>query len=160
MNKEKIRELWEKYINELFEYSITQPPHLFSMPNCATCTHWHLLDEDVLEMISIHSPREFEYVFRGMEGKIIKAYKENGEIKDTYNDYKFYGYCKRFPPALLESDSVLKIGFFSITNVKIPGILSGYRFPIMPHEEKCGEWKQDEWVRKMLSERQKAKQYG
>lgn len=147
MDKEKISELWAKYINESFESSVTQPSHLFSRPNCATCTHWHLADEDTLEMISIYSPKEYEQICRGMEGKITKAYEEDGRTEGSYNVYMFYGFCKRFPPTCPESDSISRIGLFSITNVKIPRILSGYRFPILPHEERCGEWKQDEWVK-------------
>ena len=158
MNKEKIRELWTSHINESFEYALTQPPLLFRFPKCATCTHWQLLDEDVLEIISIQSPTEYEQICRGMEGKIIRAYKEDGEIRDTYRDHLFYGYCKRFPPDLLESDSTLEIGLFSIKNRKTPKILTPYRFPILPHEQHCGEWKQAEWAREELSERQKEKQ--
>lgn len=157
MNKERIKELWAKYINDTFKYAITQPPLLFRDSNCATCDYWHLLGEDVLEVVSIYYPTEYEHICRGMEGKIIRTYKEEGEIKDTYNDHVFYGYCKRFPPLLLESDSILKIGLFSATNTKKPKMLSAYRFPILPHEEQCGEWKQSDWARELLLEKQSGK---
>lgn len=156
MDKEKIRELWAKYINESFEYSIEQPPHLFVKPNCATCVHWHLVDEDTLEMISIRSPKEYEAICRGMEGKIIRTYEEDGQTQGMYNVHMFYGFCKRFPPTWPESDSITRIGLFITTNVKTPRVLSAYRFPFLPHEEECGEWKQGEWVREVLSEKQKA----
>lgn len=152
MDKEAIRKLWAKFI-ESFKDSIKQPPWLFTEPNCATCTHWHLLDEDTLEMISISFPKEYEQICRGMEGKIIKAYEEDGRIVDTYNVHIFYGFCKRYPPAWPESDSITRIGLFTRTNTKTPGILSGYRFPFLPHDEQCGEWKQDKWVSEVLSEK-------
>lgn len=160
MNKEKIKELWTQYINETFQNASTQPPYLFRGPNCATCLYWHLIDEDSLKMVSIYSPKEYEHICHGMEGKIIRLHKEYGQIKDTYNDHMFYGFCKRFPPTWPESDSKTRIGLFSITNVKMPKVLSGYRFPFLPHEEQCGEWKQGEWVKEVLSEKLKSDQNG
>lgn len=157
MHAEKIRELWRKYINDLFDNAISKPPHLFKRPFCATCKYWHLLDADSMEMISINSQNDYDNLVRGMEGNIIRAYKENGEIKDTYRDHIFYGYCKRYPPVLLESDSVIRIGLFSIKNIKTPKLFSGYRFSILPHEQYCGEWTEDEWARDILAEKKQNK---
>ena len=155
MDQKEIRELWGKYINKTVKYSLGQP-HLFSRPYCATCTHWHLLDEDSLNAISIYSPKEHEQICRGMKGEIIRPYEEDGQIVDTYTDHIFYGFCKRFPPTWPESDSITKIRLLSIINVKRPRLVTGYRFPVLPHEEWCGEWKQDKWVTEVLSEKQKA----
>lgn len=151
MNNEDVRELWATYLNDSFKHSIEYPPYLFGQPKCGTCIHWHLIDKDTLDAIEVYSPKEYEQICRGMEGKIIKAFEEDGQIADTYNTHVFYGFCKRFPPASLESDSTTRSGLFSRVNCKTPKVLAGYRFPFLPHEEQCGEWKQSEWAREELS---------
>jgi hypothetical protein len=158
MNKEQIKESWQKYIDDLFKYSTSKPPYLFKTPYCATCTYWYLLGEDELEAISIYSPVEYESICRGMEGKIVKAYKEEGEVKDVYTDHLFHGFCKRYPPSLVEPNSTIRFRmFFSFLNVKMPAILSRNAFPVMPHQQWCGEWKQGEWAKEILPEKDNAK---
>jgi hypothetical protein len=159
MNREKIRGSWQKYIDGLFEYSLSEPPFLFEGPCCATCAYWHLLGEDELEAISIFSPAEYKSLCEGIEGKIVKAYKEEGEIKDVYTDHLFHGFCKRYPPSLVDTNSTIRFRpIFSFINGKIPAILSTNAFPLMPHKQWCGEWKQAEWVKEILIEKAHTKQ--
>jgi hypothetical protein len=159
MSKEKILESWQKYINDLIECSLSKLPFLFKAPYCATCAYWHLLGEDELEALSIYSPGEYESLCRGIEGKIIKAYREDGEVKDVYTDHLFHGFCKRYPPSLVDTNSTIRFKLlFSFVNVKIPAILSRNAFPIMPHDQRCGEWKRDKWVKQFLKEKYHNKQ--
>ena len=153
MDKETILELWWKYIDDSCQYAIRQPPPLLAEPSCATCKHWHIFRDDTMEMISIYTPKEYEQICRGMKGEIIKAYNEKGEFVDTYNEYIFYGHCKRFPPTLPESDSITRKGFLSNINIKRSNLMAGYIFPVLPQKEVCGEWKRNSWVEERLSER-------
>ncbi len=157
MHAEKIRELWGGYINGLFDNAITKPPFIFKRPFCATCKYWHLIDEDSIEIIRINSQNDYDNICRGMEGNILRSYKEYGEVKDAYRDHIFYGYCKRYPPVLTESDSIIRIGLFSAKIIITPKLLSSCRFPILPHEQYCGEWIQDEWAREILAEKHQDK---
>lgn len=155
MDSEKIRELWSKYVEDTIKYSRWTPSRLFDGHRCDTCEYWYLLNEDVLETISIHFPEIYKHICEGMEGKIHQVYKEGGEFKDSYMTHKFYGFCKRYPPVIGEMDSIMKIGLFSIKNIKIPQLLTGYRFPILHHEEKCGEWKMSQWGKERLEKEQR-----
>jgi len=156
MYSEKIRELWSKYIEDEIEHSFLSLSFgIFNRHHCETCEYWYLLDEDVLKMISIYFPDIYKHICEGMEGKIHQVYKEEGEVMDSYRTHKFYGFCKRYPPVIGEMDSVLKIGFFSLKNIKLHQLLNGYRFPILPHEERCGEWKLSDWGKERLEEEKK-----
>jgi hypothetical protein len=159
MNKEKIWDSWRKYIDDLFINSPSKPPFIFKRPHCATCAYWSLLGEDELRAISIYSPEEYETICRGIEGKIVKAYREEGQVKDSYTDHQFHGFCKRYPPSLVDPNSIIRFRpIFSFVNVKLPNVLPRNAFPVMPHEQWCGEWKQDEWVNEILIEKDHAKQ--
>ena len=159
MHAERIRGLWKDYLEDLFKYSLSKPPFLFETPYCGTCFYWNLLNADAMEIIEVIAPNEYEAICRGMEGKIIKAYREDGEIKDTYNEHRFFGFCKRYPPSLMQGNSIIKFNsLLSLKNIKVPMILSGYKFPVMPHDEWCGEWKQGEWVADFMADKAKEKQ--
>ncbi len=151
---ETASDLWAKFIDDSTKFSLTQPPYTLTASNCGTCKYWHLVDEDTLEVVAAYSPKEYEFMRRGMKEGHIKGYEENGQVVDTYPDHIFYGFCKRFPPTIAESHSKLSFPSLSLADIKRPDILSGYRFPFLPHKESCGEWKQGEWVARALSKTQ------
>ena len=131
------------------------PIDYFSDPWCETCEYWFFLRQDVIEQIEIYYPNIYKHICDGMEGKIIKGFEENGVVVDTYNDHRFYGFCKRYPPVIGDEDSVIKkIGLFSSSNTKIRKILDGYRFPVLPNNEWCGEWKLSQWGKERLKKEQ------
>ena len=159
MNREQIKDSWRKYIDDLFKNSISKLPVIFSSPRCATCAYWLLLGGDELRELSIYTPEEYETIRQGIEGKTVRVYKEKGQFVDSYTTYEFYGFCKRYPPSLVDQDSIIRFrSIFSLENVKLPNILLRNAFPVMPHEQWCGEWKQDEWAKGILKEKGHAKQ--
>ncbi len=91
---------------------------------------------------------DYKKIIEGIKGKIIKPYRESGKVIDVYSDSRFYGWCKRFPPS-----APSKRIEYSILHIIIKLLLSHnhkyiseFRFPVMPHDECCGEWKKDQWV--------------
>lgn len=147
MHGEKIKETWTKYNQDMFKYSFNEVPNLFQTPRCNTCSHWNLLGEEALHHISISSPKEYDEIIRGLEGKRIRTFKSEGKIEDVYSDFRFFGYCKRYPPASKGGYSI--VGFrtlFTLLNRYIPKRIGEYGFPLMPHDEFCGEWNKGKWV--------------
>jgi hypothetical protein len=160
MDNETIHKLWTEYVDFFCNYVPTGgwgSSPLFDKPSCATCTHWHIFQEETMEVISKYAPEVYEHICQGMKGKST-PYKEDGKVVDSYNEYIFYGYCKRFPPTLPESDSITKKGIFSSKNIKTPRLLPGYIFPVLPQEEVCGEWKQSSRVKDLLAVISKVRQ--
>lgn len=159
-HNEKIIELWEGYITSLFEYSPNpELPYLFASPFCATCKFWEILNAEDIDAISIVSPKEYEAIRDGIEGKTLSAYKEKGQFVDAYNEHRFYGFCKRYPPIHIESRfSIIKYKFlFSFQSVKIEGFLDRFKFPILRHEQWCGEWNQSQWATDILNSKNQTK---
>jgi hypothetical protein len=158
MHSEQIHKAWWNYLKDMLDPRTTdQPselPYLFSEPHCATCFHWFLVNEHGLHHLAdTSSTREYDGIIEDLSGKRICAYREEGEIKDTYRDYRFYGWCRRFPPSQRSGYPV--IGFrslFTFLSRHIPRRISEYDFPLMPHNCSCGEWKEDRWVADFVGE--------
>ena len=143
MNKEKtIIELWDNYINDLFADPslIEDMPIMFASPYCGTCNYWQLFDEDEMEVMSeVMHDLEYERIRKGMNGTLYRVMQKNGEYIDNYRDYRFFGFCKRYPP--LPNDK----GQFVIKPksllLKDTEFIFEDRFPIIDHKQWCGEWK-------------------
>jgi hypothetical protein len=148
MTNEQIFEAWADYTCDMIKYSLSSElPHLFKSPHCGTCKFWVLLNQDAMHFVAINSPNEYDKIEKGTKGNILKTYEENGEIVDTYNDYQFYGWCKRMPPTIKVNYSILGIrSLFSKLIRHIPKFIAENSFPAMPHDEWCGEWVKDSWV--------------
>jgi len=134
MDREEIFTLWKNYIEELFKYArvIVEIPYIYSSPHCATCTHWKLFGEDEFDTIRQESSHlsvtyDYELMYRAMKGE----------------DYRFFGFCKRYPP--LSHD----YGSFVIKPKPLwrgaTRFVFEYRFPITDQEQWCGEWKRGPW---------------
>lgn len=154
MNNEMIHESWWNYLKSMSESRIGDMPYLFRDPHCGTCSHWHLIDEDALHNIAVtSSPKEYDEIFEGMSGKRLCVHREKGNVQDTYRDYRFYGWCKRFPPMHRGGYSVIGFrSFFTLLSRRVPNKISEYDFPLMPHDNTCGEWQEDKWVKNFLDE--------
>jgi len=120
MDQEKIIRAWSEYLDKEKETPFGES-RLFKYPSCATCKHWQLIDEEALSLVQ--DEVWYEKIVNGMEGKIHRAFKERGEVVDAYTIHLFYGFCKRFPP-----------------NAHHPLRIADYGFPLLSHENACGEW--------------------
>jgi len=157
MDTEQIHEAWWNYLKEELDPRTTafpsELPYLFREPHCATCSYWFLINGEGLHHLAItSSPKEYDEIINDLSGKRIHAYREKGRVIDTYQDHRFYGWCKRFPPFQRSGYSI--IGFrslFSFLNRNIPQKVSEYDFPLMPHNSSCGEWKENSWVADFIS---------
>ena len=100
MHNEQIHEAWWSYLKEMFEFSFGEEvPILFESPHCGTCAHWFLINEDGLNHLAITSyPKEYDEIIKELSGNRVYAHREKGIVEDTYRDYRFYGWCKRYPP--------------------------------------------------------------
>ena len=130
MNREEIYETWWSYLKDELDPRTTafpsELPYLFREPHCGTCSHWYV--------------KEFG-------GKQIKGYWEKGEVVDTYSESLFYGWCKRFPPVQRSPNSS-----FNLFKKDASQINSTYDFPVVPHEQSCGEWNEGDWVKELINE--------
>lgn len=151
---EQIRESWWKYLKDEFEFSTESPPYLFRDPHCATCCHWFLINEEGLHHLSItSSPTEYDEIINDLKGKRHYTVREEGEIIDSYMDYRFYGWCRRFPPAQRNNYSIFSFRtLFTFLKRNIPQKVAEYDFPLMPHISSCGEWKESNWVPEFIKE--------
>jgi len=159
MHNEEIRRRWQNYIDDMFNYNLFgEKPYLFESSYCATCIHWYLLNEEGLHHVAITAPNDYERIMIGLEGNIIKPVKEEGEIIDSYQDHQFFGWCKRYPPIIKNNYSILRIrSIFSRLATHVPKLISEFGYPLMPHDECCGEWGKDLWVDKRLNEEESKK---
>jgi len=150
MDREEIFTLWKNYIEELFKYArvVVEIPYIYSSPHCATCAHWKLFGEDELETISYESKDlsityKYERICEGMKGNLHKVLRYSADDIDTCNFYRFFGFCKRYPP--LSHD----YGPFVIKPKPLwrgaTRFIFEYRFPITDQEQWCGEWKRGPW---------------
>ena len=152
MRSEQIHEAWWNYLKDELDPRTTafpsELPYLFREPHCGTCFHWFLINEDGLHHLAVKSsPDEYDERITDISGNRIGIYREKGKIKDTYRDYRFYGWCRRFPPVQRSGYSVLRFrSLFAFLSRKIPQKIAEYDFPLMPHNCSCGEWKEDDWV--------------
>lgn len=120
MDQEQIANSWNEFLEEE-RSSLLGESHFFKYPVCGTCKYWRLVDEDALS--AIHDQSLYEHIAQGIDGKIIKAFKDDGSVVDTYSIKLFYGFCKRYPP---QSRDTLQI--------------ADYAFPLLSHSNTCGEW--------------------
>lgn len=182
MDTEQIHEAWWSYIEDMLNPRTTafplELPYLISEPHCATCLHWFLIDEQGLNHLAVTSSpneydkiindlsgkrfgvnkeydkicKEYDKIINNLSGKRFEAYKEKGEVIDAYQDYRFYGWCKPFPPIQRSGYSVISLrSLFSFLSRNIPEKVSEYDFPLMPHDCSCGEWNEDHWVAEFIS---------
>ncbi len=148
MTNEAINKEWEKYLSEMFVYNpSSEAPSLFMSPYCATCKYWTLLNETDLQSISLESPIECTRMEKGFSGKKLCVFN-GGDDLESYRDHEFFGWCKRMPPSKT-TDSLIK-PFLARFIKLVPKHISERNFPIMPHEEWCGEWQQASWVKDHL----------
>jgi hypothetical protein len=151
MLNEQIRETWWKHLNDMFDpllLVIEDLPYLFRDPNCATCFHWFLMNEDGLDHLANTSPKEYQEVLTDLRGERIYHIREKDQMDDVYRSHRFYGWCKRFPP-LFQHRGYSVIGFrslFTFLSRHVPKKISEYDFPLMPFDSSCGEWKESPWV--------------
>ena len=152
MKNEEIREAWRNYLKEEFNPKIRidpkHVPSLFRFPNCATCSYWFLITEAGLRhIIRTSSPHEYEEIIQGMSGRRLELGPE------SYRVHRFFGWCKRFPPAPRGGYSITGYrSIFTRLNRRILQNIAEFSFPLMPHEGQCGEWKKDEWVESFIEE--------
>jgi hypothetical protein len=91
-----------------------------------------------------------------MEGEIVREVNAAEWPWQRYYEARtFYGFCKRYPPPVGEDDSIVNIGLFSAEKIKIPEISDGNRFPVLPDNEGCGEWKLSDWAKERLEDEEK-----
>ncbi len=139
------------YLNGWFEH---RPGLLraypFTVPVCATCKHWVLLTERGRRDLLFE---EADIVNAGVAGEIWEVYYEDGRPVETVKTERFYGWCKRYPPKLPSPYYVGKYRFpvrFELASVS-PKI-SDKGFPLIQHNDGCGEWAKAEWVEEYLDE--------
>ncbi len=137
--------LWFSSIVEDYDNTfMSEESQLLNREECQTCKYWKLIDDDCYIYLS---PQEYGLIEQGMEGKIHRSFEfDNGEY-DSYFESRFYGFCKRFPPTnsngtINTSKSLLSRKSAS-TSIKI----SEHSFPLMPHDEWCGEWSRCDWTK-------------
>jgi len=152
MHNEEIFKRWNDYIDGNIKYNILGGlPYLFKSTHCGTCSHWYLLCEDSIHYLACEAPKDYDKIIKGIKGEIVRAYKEDGVVKDVYSDFCFYGWCKRFPPSRRTGYSIISIRTLFTRLIRhIPQHLFEYSFPIMPHDERCGEWQKAPWVDERL----------
>jgi len=160
MHNEQISNAWWVYLKNMFKHGIGDMPFLFETPHCGTCSNWFLIDEDGLDHIALTSaPGEYDEIIRDLKGERICDYREEGKIIDTYSDHRFYGWCKRFPPVPQSGHSIIGFrSFFSLLSRHIPKKVSEYDFPLMQHDNICGEWKKAKWVDKFIDQNRRKAQ--
>jgi hypothetical protein len=94
---------------------------------------------------------EIDHVNAGLQGNLLKIVSLDDGTHDSYRDHEFYGWCKRYPPRHQDSYAIISFrSLFSILSRKIPKKIADYQFPILSHENTCGEWKQGDWVQKFI----------
>jgi hypothetical protein len=86
----------------------------------------------------------------GIEGKIISSITLDDGKRDVFTTHMFYGFCERYPPTVGQDDSIVNIGLFSVKKISIPKITDGCRFPVLPENQGCGEWKLSQWGKERL----------
>jgi hypothetical protein len=130
-------------------------PYIFQKPHCNTCVHWKLLNAEALDHIAISSPNEYDEIIKCFEGKRGRIVRDKGTVEDFYNEFRFFGWCKRFPPVYKQEGdySIIRLRtLFSLLNSFNRKRIGEYGFPLMPHDEVCGEWKKDDWVDDWIKE--------
>ena len=153
MEDDHNEEAWQEYLVNFFQ-GIAAPlltddesglPYIFSNPLCATCQYWYPVHRDGLNQI--HAPQENDIIEKGMQGKILNTVSLGGGVNDAYESHIFYGWCKRYPPQQQDTYTIISFrSLFSLIARKIPLKISDYQFPLISHENTCGEWKQGNWV--------------
>jgi hypothetical protein len=137
MHNEQIIEAWQRYLKDNCQSPFGEIGWLFRGAYCGTCTHWFLINEDGLDHLATEaSPREYyDEIIRDLNGKRIKDYKEHGKIMDVYSDYRFYGWCRRFPPVQRRGYSILRFrSLLTFLSDHVPKKVAEYDFPLMPHD--------------------------
>jgi hypothetical protein len=149
MHDEQINEAWWTYLKDTFDSPIRgdELPIIFREPHCGTCSYWFLINNDGLDHVSkTSSPAEYDEIIKGLSGKRLFTYQDS-KITDGWFDYRFYGWCKRFPPVQRSEYSILRFrSLFSFLIRRIHYKVAEYDFPLMPHDCSCGEWKRNKWV--------------
>lgn len=147
LKNSSISDKWHAYIQNIGKDAIEyegigeSTPFFYEDLYCATCSHWKLLNET--HLVLFHGI-ERDMVMSGLDGVVINHY-EPGEESKSY-DYTFFGFCKRFPPVTRNSYSLFRQGVFGrVCGIK-PGRISSCDFPITEHYNKCGEWKEVDWL--------------
>ena len=114
ITNEKIGEFWRQHIDESIKYGSMSPRDYFSQHICRICEYWYPLNEDILHKISKYYPDIFEYMCRGIVGKMTSSITFDDGRRDVYTSQLFYGFCKRYPPVVGQDDSFVNIGLFSV----------------------------------------------
>jgi hypothetical protein len=158
MKTHEIHKAFFSYLEGLFPASARigdEKPRLFQDGYCGTCQHWSLLNSAGLHHIAITGPpSEYDEILEHMNGKKRYVY-EGEEYTDTYSDYLFYGWCRRYPPTPRSGYYIGSIrSLFSRLIRYIPMRVSEYEFPLVTHECSCGEWKEAEWVADFIKRNQ------
>lgn len=133
-------EKWRKYVEVDQTNKIVHlggKGQIYKMPMCGNCKHWYVLNEEDLKTVE---PRQQEQISKGFEGLLIRSSPVADEV---YTTHLFFGWCKRFPPIHRTEHSTKP--FLSRLITRIPMRIADYDFPIMSHENKCGEWSGQEW---------------
>ena len=149
-----MEESWLNFLKHSFQLDLLgEIPQLFRKPYCGTCSHWFLINKEGLHHLAVtSSPKEYEEILNDIDGKRHGIIRERDEV-DVYTFFRFYGWCKRFPPMHRQSYSIIKFRtIFSLLNNSIPKKVSEYDFPLMPHESVCGEWREAKWVDDFVTE--------
>jgi hypothetical protein len=141
MDEDKVRKAWWDYLKEQLKVTIFGPPPIIEFPNCGTCSHWCILNETDLANVQDLSPIDQRKILQGMAGEYELVYG------DPYKSHTFYGYCKRYPPRLMEQNSY-EVGRSILYRLNIlkPRVLPVFIFPIIAHNQLCGEYKQSAWI--------------
>jgi hypothetical protein len=150
LKNKSIMDKWHAYLKYIGQDAVERDenplclatgPFFLEGTFCATCMYWNLLNET--HLVLFHEI-EKDMVMSGLDGVVINHY-EPGEESKSY-DYTFFGFCKRFPPVTRNSYSLFRQGIFRrVCGIK-PGRISSCDFPITEHYNKCGEWKEVEWL--------------
>jgi len=130
-------------------------PELFANPHCATCVYWFPVHRYGLDKIT--DPHEIQYMAQGLQGKIHMTVSSGGD-HEGYNDYDFFGRCKRYPPPHRDTYSIISFrSLISLVSRKIPLKVADYSFPVTNYENMCGEWKKGDWVEEFIDKNKRSK---
>jgi len=144
MDQEQIISAWRGYLDGQRD-SITPPSWVpvLSRPVCGNCRHWKLINAE--ELSTMVSTPEYDNIIGGLSVGVVRVHAPGTEDADPYSTKVFYGWCKRFPPNPRASYSVSGFrSLFSRMFLKTLLRISDLDFPLVNHENTCGEWKKDQ----------------
>ena len=148
MEQDVTNTLWRKFLKQADPHSRTSASGgpIYKLPMCGNCKHWKLIDDE--GMTNIQSPDDFNRIDSGLEERVYRSIRLSDGTVEVYSVQLFYGWCKRYPPKPRYNYSIKKsLSLFARLYLKVPQKISDYNFPLLSHENECGEWQASEDIK-------------